>query len=76
MAISLFSLIQHIACVSTSLNYAKLHSESKYLGNIPFIKLNILLVLATFSDVVYELVIGSPILPSPFVSKSLLSLYI
>jgi hypothetical protein len=45
----LLSFIAQIAWVSTILNYAKLHSDAKYLGNIPPIKLSILLVLFTFS---------------------------
>lgn len=38
-----------IAPESTTLNYAKLHSELKYLGKTPPNMLNILLVLLTFS---------------------------
>lgn len=45
----LLSLIAQIAWLSTILNCAKLHSESKYFGKIPFMKLSILLELLTFS---------------------------
>lgn len=50
----------HMAKESTSLNWAKLHSESKYLGRTPFMKENIDFVFPTFSAelyVVYEVII-------------------